>query len=642
MRLYRVSSMENKSVGPKKNEPPDAEKLKVFLSYSRQDIIFVDRLRTALKRQGINVLLDREDIEKGEEWWGRIQQLIMDADTTLFILSPNSVISDICQKEVNYAEKLNKRILPIVANNIDNHDIPAALTRLNYIFFTENTTAGASGDFDEAVIELVRTLEMDIGWIREHTRIGGLAQRWEEHGQPSDMMLRGAEISSAETWLTTHPKNAPNPTDSQVAYITESRRSATQRLRRTIFISVTITLIAIGLAIFANWQRNVAVRQTKIATARRLATESNAVLGTYPQRAILLAAEAVKASDEKVRTAEQALRNSLLQPSGFGLNGHKGPVLDVAISANSRKLVTASEDGTARLWDLTADDPSQTAVELRGHKGLVTLAAISTDNRYLVTASSDKAARLWDLTADDPSQTAVELRGHKNPVTVAAISADSRYLVTASNDDLGTASRWDFIINNPSRAAVVLRDHKGPVAVISADSRYLVTASIDKKALLWDLTADDPSQTAVELRVHDDPVNPVISSANSRKLVTAREDGIIRLWDLTADDPSQTAVELRGHKGLVTVAAISADSRYLVTASEDGIIRLWDLTADDPSHTAVVLKGHTRKVVAAAISSDSRKLVTASNDNTARLWDLTADDPSQTAVELRGYKGSVT
>jgi hypothetical protein len=53
-----------------------SNKLNVFISYSRQDIAFVDRLQQALARRGIEAFVDRERIEKGEEWWARIAELI--------------------------------------------------------------------------------------------------------------------------------------------------------------------------------------------------------------------------------------------------------------------------------------------------------------------------------------------------------------------------------------------------------------------------------------------------------------------------------------------------------------------------------------------------------------------------------------
>jgi hypothetical protein len=139
-------------------------KLNVFISYSRQERESVNRLQTARKSRGIEALVDREDIAKGEEWWARIKQLITEADTIVFTLSPGSVGSRVCNDEVEFAEKLNKRFVPIVVRDLEGQTAPAALARLNYIFFIPNPAAGASGDFDEAY--LVRTLEIDIPWIR--------------------------------------------------------------------------------------------------------------------------------------------------------------------------------------------------------------------------------------------------------------------------------------------------------------------------------------------------------------------------------------------------------------------------------------------------------------------------------------------
>src|SRR5258705_13200131 len=65
--------------------PPKA---KVFISYSRQDMTFVDRLEAALKARGVEPLIDRSEIYAFEDWWKRIQALTVQADTMVFPLSP--------------------------------------------------------------------------------------------------------------------------------------------------------------------------------------------------------------------------------------------------------------------------------------------------------------------------------------------------------------------------------------------------------------------------------------------------------------------------------------------------------------------------------------------------------------------------
>jgi hypothetical protein len=66
-------------------------KARVFISYSRKDMKFADRLEAALKARGFEPLIDRADIYAFEEWWTRIETLIRRADTMVFVLSPDSL-----------------------------------------------------------------------------------------------------------------------------------------------------------------------------------------------------------------------------------------------------------------------------------------------------------------------------------------------------------------------------------------------------------------------------------------------------------------------------------------------------------------------------------------------------------------------
>jgi hypothetical protein len=86
---------------------------KVFISYSRKDMTFADRLEAELRARGFEPLIDREEIYAFEEWWKRIELLIARADTVVFVLSPDSVGSEIALKEFSFAASLNKRFAPV-------------------------------------------------------------------------------------------------------------------------------------------------------------------------------------------------------------------------------------------------------------------------------------------------------------------------------------------------------------------------------------------------------------------------------------------------------------------------------------------------------------------------------------------------
>ena len=135
-------------------------KAKIFISYSRKDMTFVDRLESALKARGFEPLIDRAEIYAFEDWWKRIEALIGRADTVVFVLSPDAIASEICAKEVAHAAALNKRFAPIVCRRADDNAIPDALRRLNFIFFDD------PAKFDSSLERLIAALQTDIGWIR--------------------------------------------------------------------------------------------------------------------------------------------------------------------------------------------------------------------------------------------------------------------------------------------------------------------------------------------------------------------------------------------------------------------------------------------------------------------------------------------
>jgi hypothetical protein len=191
-------------------------KAKVFISYSRKDMVFADKLEAALKVRGFEPLIDRSEIYAFEDWWTRIEALISRADTVVFLLSPDAVTSEVALKEVGHAVALNKRIAPIVCRRVDDSATPEALRRLNFIFFDEADRFEASAD------QLAEALQTDIGWIRQHTEFGELARRWLAAGRPGGLLLRSPALEEAERWIASRPRGAPEATAETQAFIAEA------------------------------------------------------------------------------------------------------------------------------------------------------------------------------------------------------------------------------------------------------------------------------------------------------------------------------------------------------------------------------------------------------------------------------------
>ncbi|MEO1610496.1 MAG: toll/interleukin-1 receptor domain-containing protein [Pseudomonadota bacterium] len=114
------------------------QQARVFISYSRRDISIVEPLRNALREAGFDAYLDLHDISPGEDWKDRLGTLIASAEKVVFLISPDSVASDICAWEVDEAERQGKSILPVVVAETEAHSIPGRLARLNFIFYRFN------------------------------------------------------------------------------------------------------------------------------------------------------------------------------------------------------------------------------------------------------------------------------------------------------------------------------------------------------------------------------------------------------------------------------------------------------------------------------------------------------------------------
>jgi TIR domain len=136
----------------------------------------------------------------GEDWEARLGGLIEQSDTVVFVVSPGAVKSERCEWEVDRTLELSKRLLPVIFKPIPEHDIPKKLSRLQFVRF--DTGRGIT----RPLAELAEALQQDLDWIREHTRVGELARRWEGRRRPESLLLRGDDLegTSAPRIISTH------------------------------------------------------------------------------------------------------------------------------------------------------------------------------------------------------------------------------------------------------------------------------------------------------------------------------------------------------------------------------------------------------------------------------------------------------
>lgn len=202
---------------------------------------------------------------------------------------------------------------------------------------------------------------------------------------------------------------------------------------------------------------------------------------------------------------------------------HKSRIAYAQFSADSTKLVTASWDNTARVWDTATGQALTPPLE---HQDRVVLATFSPDGTKVITASWDNTARIWDASTGKPLSPPLE---HTAELTLASFSPDGRFVVTASADN--TARIWNAATGEP---VTPFLQHNGWVvaAAFSPDSTRVVTASWDNTARIWDTYTGAPVSPPL---VHRDRVDHASFTQDGRILFTASADGTTRLWDFTPD-----------------------------------------------------------------------------------------------------------
>jgi WD40 repeat protein len=285
--------------------------------------------------------------------------------------------------------------------------------------------------------------------------------------------------------------------------------------------------------------------------------------------------------------------------------GHTDIIRSAVFSPDGKFVLTASDDNTARIWDVKTGFELQCLI---GHTDFITNVAFSADGSRVLTVSPDSTARLWN------SVIGHELYKFKVPTSYnskAVYSVDSKFVAVASID--GSTHIFDAIAGQELRT---LRGHTGEVnsVIYSSDTKFILTASNDKTARLWN------ADTGIELctfRGHEDQVFSAVISQNGKFVLTASDDSTARLWNASNGQNIFTLKEY----GSLRKVSFSPDDKFVLTSSWEGKVRIWEV------ETGLEIKrflGHD-EAVEAVYSPDGRYVLTASNDGTARVWDTFTD-----------------
>ncbi len=542
--------------------------------------------------------------------------------------------------------------------------------------------SGASGTVEIAHEALLGSWKRFRAWVdadrADLARLHRLYAWVDDWKRNPDGLLTGTRLGYAEE--VAEARHGALRADAR-RLIEESRRAArrTRWTRRALVTTALATLTILSAVSVAQWKAAVSERRVA-TTARDRAMEQAAIarrarftatLNQFTSRAAELRARAdepglefetladaidLRASAMSQFSAEAvppgidgALTQATLSTlSRLPLRGHAGEVRAVSFSSDGERVLTASADGTARVWG--ARD-GHVQVTLDGHQGALLDARFSPDGTKIVTAPGRRGpAALWDardgrllarlgegdvgvdaarfspdgarvVVASGGAVTLWDARLANAPVRCVgaagvvedvAFSPDGARVVAASRE--GLVRVWD---TRDGRLAMTLDGRVGRVASVafSPDGARVVTAGNALEARVWDLGA---RRVALVLRGHTRDLLDARFSPDGRQVLTASRDHTVRLWDARDGALSMT---LNGHRDVVFLATFAADGQRVVTASADGTARVWRARDGAVLHT---LEGHAGDVVYARFSPDGARVATASRDRTARVWNLDA------------------
>jgi WD40 repeat protein len=590
----------------------------VFISYSRKDKVFARRVFDRLKDEEYSSWVDWIGIPYSAKWLDEIHVGINQADNFIFIISPDSLTSRVCQLEINHALQKNKRIIPIVRRDPDIEELQEEwtgkdwesivrrnwqeLSKLNFIFFRkrpgfichydEITREVANpecdgvdtdaDDFEQSFQNLLATIREDPQHKRLHTRYLLRAQEWDTTKRHEDNLLIGREIDEAENWLQNWKiKNAerahskpplppiePIPLEIHRIYIRASREAETHRtqhlrnIRRASTVGSGVAVIALIFAVIAS------------------------VIGTRANQNANLAST-------QVADAHQELTHVPITLTPIGGTLQAGATQIAAIPPTLTHVAQEIEVSNNQIVSLQLANNAQNVMTDRSaSREGVTLLAINA----LQTAYTFPADRILLNALDE--LTIVRRFVHDNGVNSVAFHPDGDKLLSGAD---GILTLWDAKTGEQIRT---FTGHKSLIfsIAVSPDGEWIASGDIDGKIIVWEL---ETGEIIYRLNDHASGVPSLQFSQDGRLLVSGSWDASIIVWEMATGEKIQT---LRGHDFDVRRVDFLPDGKRLISVALDKKIIVWDIETGDKQH---IYSDDRYDISASTLSPDGQSIVTA-------------------------------
>lgn len=209
---------------------------RVFVSYSRKDLGFVERLANDLNLRGCLCDYDMADtdpdnillgISPEDDWWRRLQEMLTRAHVVVFVLSPRSLRSKVCDEEVAFALSNGKRVIPVTFGQVDVAVLPPRLSALNVAIHFGN---GDGPQYGPSLTKLATVVQLDVVWHRTAADVAIAAHRWSERGRGQEALVLGTELQALQRWASSRPASAPAHSELVLAYLMACQQAEDERV----------------------------------------------------------------------------------------------------------------------------------------------------------------------------------------------------------------------------------------------------------------------------------------------------------------------------------------------------------------------------------------------------------------------------
>lgn len=597
----------------------------IFMSYSRKDEDKAEKIINALKNHRVVTWVDKQDVPKGEIIESTLFQGIEKSTVFLFLISPDSVESEWCQKEIKHATKNAKRILPVYIQATDANRIPKSITDRNYIYCRDG-----QDNFEDSVQLIYKTIRTDYEWANYHTNLQNKMLAWNRHEKRTSWLLHGDEIKDAEKRinLATQKNLEPLVTKEQNVFVQASRKFE-QKKQRILIASIAIAFSLIcALLIISIVTRQSSNQQTLLEQSRKIAIRSIETKDENQGLSLLLAYEAYKRSPtfeakkailQSAKTIDPKMR-MLLRNQGTattfsvdgkvlaigGLDGkiyflntdrlefidkpiitQQSVIREIAYSTDGKKIVALDADGKIFIWDIKAKKEFKKPVGEIQRK-IIGFAFIPSHD-WLVLARErldnhgDVEIILWDIQKNEYVSNALEINCTRCEKIAATLNEKGQITIAYGAQPIYFDKETKAFVGYSRKSGL-------PSAIeISPDGKYILYGQNDEssgfrtgtyslgKVLLYDV------QTKNTLEIYGSQarrINDMEISRDGTTLVIGGggNDGYSFVTVLSNSYGEYSENWLRGYSSEVISVSIHPDKNLVAASDLSGNVIIWDLT----------------------------------------------------------------